>query len=52
VTNGFLYRINPANNTLAEQVRVDPKLSGGSILADSLWTTAYNDDRLFRLTVQ
>jgi hypothetical protein len=52
VASGFLYRIDPAINTIVEQIALDEALSGGSLLAaeDSLWTTAYDDHLLLRLS--
>jgi len=52
--NGFLYRIDPANNGLIEQIKTDQSLSMGSILVtpDSIWTTAGDDDLLIRLSLK
>jgi glutamine cyclotransferase len=52
--NGFLYQIDPINNQLVEQIKTDQSLSIGSILvtSDSIWTTASDDDILFRLSVK
>jgi outer membrane protein assembly factor BamB len=52
VRSGFLYRIDPASGAVTDQVTADPRLSGGSVLVteDSVWTTAYDNRALFRLS--
>lgn len=52
--NGFLYKIDPATNQVIEQIKPDADLTGGSILvtADSIWTTAIDDNLLIRLSLQ
>ena len=52
--SGFLYRIDPANNELTEQIKPDQSFTGGSVLAtsDSIWTTAIDDNLLIRLSLQ
>lgn len=47
----FVYRIDPASNTLVEQILSDRALSMGGILvtSDSIWTTASDDGVLMRL---
>jgi outer membrane protein assembly factor BamB len=48
----FLYRIDPSTNQVAEYVKGDPNLSSGSVLVtdDAIWTTAYDNQQLFRLS--
>ena len=48
---GFVYRIDPESNTLAEQIRSSRALSMGGIAvtSDSIWTTASDEDVLIRL---
>jgi hypothetical protein len=50
--DGFLYQIDPISNQLVEQINTDQGFSMGSILvtSDSIWTTAGDDDLLFRLS--
>jgi hypothetical protein len=52
--DGFLYRIDPVNNQLIEQIKTDQNLSIGSILVtpDSIWTTAGDDNLLIRLSLK
>jgi hypothetical protein len=52
--SGFLYRIDPANNELTEQIKPDQSFTGGSVLAtsDSIWTTAIDDNLLIRLSLR
>ena len=52
--DGFLYRIDPVNNQLIEQIKSDQNLSIGSILVtpDSIWTTAGDDNLLIRLSLK
>jgi hypothetical protein len=52
--DGFLYQIDPVSNRLVEQIKTDQSLSMGSILvtADSIWTTAGDDDLLTRLSLK
>lgn len=52
--DGFLYRIDPVNNQLIEQIKTDQNLSIGSILitSDSIWTTAGDDNLLIRLNLK
>jgi streptogramin lyase len=49
---GFLHRIDAASNTVAEQIEPDEALSGGAVLfaEGSLWTTAFDDSLLLRLS--
>lgn len=48
---GFLHRIDAASNTVAERIVPEETLSGGAVLVDaeSVWTTAYDDNVLLRL---
>ena len=48
---GFLYRIDPATDTVTTQYDLDTAVSGGSVLEtdDGLWVTAFDDDLLFRI---
>jgi DNA-binding beta-propeller fold protein YncE len=48
---GFLYRIDAATNTVAEQVVPDEPLSGGDVLPSggALWISSYNDNLVLRL---
>lgn len=52
--SGFLYRIDPADNELTEQIKPDQSFTGGSVLAtsDSIWTTAIDDNLLLRLSLK
>ena len=52
--DGFLYRIDPVNNQLIEQIKSDQNFSIGSILVtpDSIWTTASDDNLLIRLSLK
>ena len=47
----FLYEIDPRSNTVARQITADSQISGGSVTAtaDSIWTTASDDDIVYRL---
>lgn len=49
--NGFLYRIDPASNKLAEQILPEKAFTEGSVLAtaDSVWLTAQDEQVLIRL---
>ena len=48
---GFLFRIDAATNTVAEQVVPDEPLSGGDVLPtdDAVWVTAFDDNLVLRL---
>lgn len=52
--DGFLYRIDPATNTLVEQIVPSERLAAGHVLVteDSIWTTAYDDSLLLRLSLE
>ena len=52
--SGFLYRIDPASNAILEQFKTDRRLSYGSLLVESgsIWTTAIEDNLLFRLSLK
>lgn len=52
--SGFLYQIDPANNQIVEQIKIDRILAGGSVLvtSDSIWATAYDDNLLVRLSLE
>ena len=54
LADGFLYRIDPVNNQLIEQINSDQNLSIGSILVtpNSIWTTASDDNLLIRLSLE
>ncbi len=49
--NGFLDRIDARSNVVAEQIRPERALSGGSLLVaeGSIWTTAFDDNIVLRL---
>lgn len=49
--NGFLHRIDARSNVVAEQIRPESALSGGSLLVaeGSIWTTAFDDNIVLRL---
>ena len=51
---GFLYRIDPASNQIVEQIESEQPLSGGSVLvtSDSIWTTTYDDNLLYRISLE
>ena len=48
---GFLFRIDPAAETVAAQYAIDPVPSGGGVLVtdDAVWLTAFNDNVVYRL---
>jgi len=51
--NGFLYRIDPANNEITEQVVSDQReynMGGIVVTADSIWTSAGDDDLVLRIS--
>jgi DNA-binding beta-propeller fold protein YncE len=53
--NGFLYRIDPASNQLAEQIISDQQLynmGGILVTSDSIWTSAGDDDLVLRLSLK
>ena len=54
LADGFMYRIDPVNNQLIEQINSDQNLSIGSILVtpNSIWTTASDDNLLIRLSLE
>ena len=47
---GFLFRLDPATGAV-RQFTIDPVPSGGSLLVtdDSVWTSAYNDNVVYRI---
>jgi streptogramin lyase len=48
---GFLYRIDAATNTVAEQIVPDEPLSGGDVLVldGAVWVSAFDDNLVLRL---
>jgi streptogramin lyase len=50
-TGGVLWRIDPADNTVAEQLSASPALSAGSLLVtdDSLWASDGNGSAVLHL---
>jgi hypothetical protein len=52
--SGFLYRVDPASNTIVEQIAPPEAMDGGSVrvAADSIWTSANEDHSLYRLSLR